>query len=228
MTQQEAKNIAAVIDHTLLSPTATHKDIEKLCNEAVQYGFYSVCIHPRWVSLAAMLLENSNVKVCTVTGFPFGADLAKIKAASAKASIMEGADEIDMVADLAAIIDGDRPYLINDISAVVKVCRDMKPPVTLKVIIESAALTDEQKLLACHTAELCGANFIKTSTGLHSAGGATIDDVKLIKTAAPTCKVKAAGGIRSHEQLKAMLEAGAERIGTSAGVEILSQLASII
>lgn len=224
MTHQEANKIAAVIDHTLLLATATRRDIEKLCNEARQYHFCSVCIHPRWVSLAATLLENSDVKVCTVTGFPFGADLAKIKAASAKASIMDGADEIDMVADLAAIIEGDKAYLINDIAAVVNVCREMKPPVVLKVIIEAAALTAEQKKLACQTAELCGADFVKTSTGLNPAGGATVEDVCLMKAAAPRCKVKAAGGIRSHEQIKAMIEAGAERIGTSAGVEILLKL----
>jgi len=154
---------------------------------------------------------------------PLGADTTKIKVAQAKEVIFAGADEIDMVADLAAIIQGDSRYLLGQLQAVLKVCRSMRPAVVLKVIIESAALTREQKKFACRIAQQAEVDFIKTSTGLHPAGGATLEDIKLIKETAPNCKIKAAGGIKTAKQTLEMLDAGAERIGTSSGVQIINQ-----
>ena len=154
---------------------------------------------------------------------PVGADSTKIKAAAAKDAILAGADEIDMVADLAAIIEGDSRYLLNQLQAVLKVCRSMRPAVVLKVIIESAAVSRDQKIFACRIAREAGVDFIKTSTGLHPAGGASIEDIKLIKETAPNCKIKAAGGIKTAKQALEMLHAGADRIGTSSGVQIINE-----
>ena len=220
------KQLAGCIDHTLLSATATGDDISKLCEEAKSYGFAAVSINPRWVRVAAELLHGSKVAVGGVVSLPFGADSTKIKAAQAKDVIFAGADEVDMVADLAAIIEGDSKYLSEQLRAVRKVCHSMKPKVLLKVIIESAALTKEQKIFACQIADKCGVDFVKTSTGFNPAGGATVEDVKLMKDAAPNCKIKAAGGIRTAKQVLEMLEAGAERIGTSTGVQIINELRS--
>lgn len=220
------KQLAGCIDHTLLSATATGDDISKLCEEAKSYGFAAVSINPRWVRVAAELLHGSKVAVGGVVSLPFGADSTKIKAAQAKDVIFAGADEVDMVADLAAIIEGDSKYLSEQLRAVRKVCHSMKPKVLLKVIIESAALTKEQKIFACQIADKCGVDFVKTSTGFNPAGGATVEDVKLMKEAAPNCKIKAAGGIRTAKQVLEMLEAGAERIGTSTGVQIINELRS--
>ncbi len=216
--------LAKFIDHTLLEATATRERIEQLCREAVELGFCAVCVNPRWIPLAAELLHKTKVKVASVVSLPLGADSTKIKVAQAKDAIFAGADEIDMVADLAAIIDDDSRYLTNQLFSVLKVCRSMRPVVLLKVIIESAALTGEQKIFACQVADRCRVDFIKTSTGLHPAGGATVEDIKLIKEAAPNCKVKAAGGIKTAQQALDMLEAGAERIGTSSGVRIINEL----
>ncbi|MHC4481925.1 MAG: deoxyribose-phosphate aldolase [Planctomycetota bacterium] len=220
----DEKLLAGCIDHTLLSATATSEQIIQLCQEAKEYGFCAVSVNPRWVALAAEQLHDSKVKVGGVVSLPLGADLTKIKVAQAREAIFDGADEIDMVADLAAIIEGDEQYLSNQMKAVLKVCRSMRPRVLLKVIIESAALTSEQKIFACQIADKYGVDFVKTSTGLHPAGGATVEDVKLMKEAAPHCKVKAAGGIRTAKQVFEMLEAGAERIGTSSGVQIIEEL----
>jgi len=217
------KELAGCIDHTLLSATATSEQIRKLCEEAKSHGFAAVSINPRWVALAAELLHGSKVAAGSVVSLPFGADSTKIKVAQAKEAIFAGADELDMVADLAAIIEGDSKYLSNQLQAVRKVCHSMRPKVLLKVIIESAALTKEQKIFACQTADKCGVDFVKTSTGFNPAGGATLEDVKLMKEAAPNCRVKAAGGISTAKQALEMLEAGAERIGTSTGVEIINE-----
>lgn len=219
----DEKQLAAIIDHTLLSPTATSEQIKNLCEEAKTYGFCSVSVNPRWVSLAADFLENSSVKVGAVVSLPLGADTTKIKATTAKDAIFEGADEIDMVADLATIIENDSRYLVNQFLAVLKVCHSMRPPVTLKVIIEAAALNPEQKEFVCTILNRCGVDFIKTSTGMNPAGGASLEDVKLIKQFAPKCKVKAAGGIRTAQQAIDFLNAGADRIGTSSGVRIIEQ-----
>jgi len=224
VTTVDEKQLATFIDHTLLEATATREQIEQLCKEAVEFGFCAVCINPRWTPLAAEILHNTKVKVASVVSLPLGADSTKIKVAHAKDVIFAGDDEIDMVADLAAIIQGDSRYLLDQFLAVLKVCRSMRPAVVLKVIIESAALTYEQKIFACQIADSCRVDFIKTSTGLHPAGGATIEDIKLIKETAPNCKIKAAGGIKTAKQVLEMLEAGAERIGTSSGVQIINEL----
>ncbi|GAH81756.1 unnamed protein product, partial [marine sediment metagenome] len=172
MTIREEKQLAGCIDHTLLAATATGEQIKQLCEEAKSYGFYAVSINPRWVALAAEELSSSKVKVDSAVSLPLGADSTKIKAAAAKDAILAGADEIDMVADLAAIIEGDSRYLFGQLRTVLKVCRSMRPAVVLKVIIESAALSREQKIFACQIAQQAGVDFIKTSTGLHPAGGA--------------------------------------------------------
>lgn len=218
------KEMAACIDHTLLDATATKERIVQLCRDAQSYGFHAVCVNGRWVSLAADLLAGSKVFVAGVVSLPLGADSTAIKVAQAKDAVFAGADEIDMVADLAAIIEADSKYLLNQLRAVLKVCRSMKPAVLLKVIIESAALTTEQKVFACRIAQEAGVDFLKTSTGLHPAGGATAEDIRLMKQTAPACKIKAAGGIRTAAQVLAMLAAGAERIGTSSGVKIIAEL----
>jgi len=220
----DEKELAGCIDHTLLSATATSEQIRQLCREAKSYGFCAVSVNPRWVALAAGQLHGTKVKVGGVVSLPLGADSTKIKVAAAKDAIFAGADEIDMVADLAAIIEGDSKYLSSQLQAVVKVCRSMRPKVLLKVIIESAALSRKQKIFACQVADKCGVDFVKTSTGMSPAGGATVEDVKLMKEAAPNCKIKAAGGIRTAKQAIEMLEAGAERIGTSSSVQIINEL----
>lgn len=223
MTITDEKQLANVIDHALLDATATKEKIEQLCEEAKTYGFHTVCVNGRWLTLVAEQLHNTKVKVGGVVSLPLGADSTKIKVAQAKDSIFAGADEIDMVADLAAIIEGDSKYLQSQLQAVLKVCRSMRPAVVLKVIIESAALNHDQKIFACRAANSCGVDFIKTSTGLHPAGGATVEDIKLIKQTAPNCKIKAAGGIKTAKQALEMLAAGAERIGTSSSIQIINE-----
>jgi deoxyribose-phosphate aldolase len=219
----DEKNLASVIDHTLLEATATKEQIEQLCEEAKTYGFHTVCVNGRWLPLAADLLAGSKVAVGGVVSLPLGADSSKIKVAQAREAIYAGADEIDMVADLAAIIEGDSNYLADQLASILKVCRSMRPAVVLKVIIESAALSDEQIIFACRIAQGVGVDFIKTSTGLHPAGGATVDDIKLMKETAPGCKIKAAGGIKTAKKAIEMLAAGAQRIGTSSGVQIMTE-----
>jgi deoxyribose-phosphate aldolase len=222
MMPQDKKQLAQMIDHSLLSPTATEAQIRAHCQEAIKYDFYSVCVQPRWVDLCADILHTHSVKVCTVAGFPLGANMARVKAFDADLAIASGADEIDMVADLASIIAGDEKYLLNDVRTVLRTCQSIRPSVILKVIIESAALTDEQIVFACRTIEQAGADFIKTSTGLHPAGGATLEHVRLIAQSAPKCKIKAAGGIRTTADTLAMIEAGASRIGATKSVEIIN------
>jgi len=224
VTIVDARQLAGCIDHTLLAATTTSAEIKQLCREARECGFFAVSVNPRWVALAADELHGSKVRVGGVVSLPLGADSTKIKVAQAREAIFDGADEIDMVADLAAIIEGDERYLSGQLQAVLKVCHSVKTEVLLKVIIESAALSREQKIFACRIADRCGVDFVKTSTGMHPAGGATVEDVKLMKESAPNCKVKAAGGIRTVKQVLEMLDAGAERIGTSAGVQIVNEL----
>jgi len=218
-----AGDLAKSIDHTLLRAEATQTEILRVCDEAVAYGFHAVCVNGRWLSLAADRLQETPVQVAGVVSLPLGADTTKIKAAQAQDAIYAGADEIDMVADLAAIIESDAKYLLNQLATVLRVCRIMRPPVLLKVIIESAVLTHDQKVFACQIAQQAGVDFVKTSTGLHPAGGATVEDVRLMRETAPRCRVKAAGGIKTAQQAMAMLNAGADRIGTSAGVQILDE-----
>ncbi len=223
-TVTNEKQLADCIDHTLLSATATSEQIKQLCEEAKEWGFYAACVNPRWVDLAADELQGSGVKVACAISLPLGADSTKIKVAQAKDAIFAGADEIDMVADLAAIVEEDSKYLSDQLRSVLKVCRSMSPVVLLKVIIESGALDRVQKIFACQIAQQAGVDFIKTSTGMHPAGGATVGDIKLIKEMAPSCKIKAAGGIKTARQAIEMLEAGAERIGASSGVQIMEEL----
>jgi deoxyribose-phosphate aldolase len=163
------------------------------------------------------------VKVDAAIGLPWGADSTKVQVAAAPDAIFAGADEIDMVVDLPAIIEGDERYLGRQLREVLQVCRSMRPPVLLKVIIEAAALTEQQKRFACEVVDRCGADFVKTSTGMHPAGGATVEDGRLMKEAAPHCKIKAAGGIRTAKQVLEFIDAGADRIGTSAGVQIIEE-----
>jgi deoxyribose-phosphate aldolase len=221
--QMTDKQLAAHIDHTLLDATATSEQIRQLCKEAKNYRFCAVSVNPRWVAFAAEELQDSKVKTGGVVSLPLGADSTKIKLAQTKEAIFAGADEIDMVADLAAIIEGDARYLYEQLRAVLKLCRSMRPAVLLKVIIESAALTYEQKVFACRMASECQVDFVKTSTGMNPAGGATLEDVKLIKKWAPNCMVKAAGGIRTARRALEMLQAGADRIGTSRAAQIINE-----
>lgn len=223
MEKLTKEQFAKYFDHTLLDCMATEADIRRHCQEAVDCGFYAVCVQPRWVSLCADILHGTDVKVVSVAGFPYGTNLSKVKAYEADAVIMAGADEVDIVADLASILSGDEAYLKRDFGAVLKVCRSVTPYVPLKVIIESAALNSEQIRSVCRIAERMGVDFLKTNTGFHKAGGARIEDVKLMAETAPRCKIKAAGGIQTIEQAMALIEAGASRIGASASVQILEQ-----
>jgi deoxyribose-phosphate aldolase len=220
---QSKQELAARIDHSLLSPTAVEADIRRLCAEAAEYRFASVCVTARWVSLAADLLRGSGVRTAAVVGFPLGTSSPRLKALEAEEAVMNGADELDMVADLAAVVEQDERGLRRDLEAVWKVCRQMNPPVVLKVIIESAALTDEQIVFVCRIGQEIGVDFLKTSTGMHKAGGATPEHVRLMAQTAPRCKIKASGGIRTAQQALTMLQAGASRLGTSSSVQILQE-----
>ena len=224
--QLSSEQLAGCIDHTLLDATATREQVEQVCREAKEHGFHTVCVNGRWLPLVAERLAGSKVAVGGVVSLPLGANSTKVKVAQARDAIFAGADEIDMVADLAAIIEGDSRYLLSQLQAVLKVCRSMRPPVLFKVIIESAALSNDQTIFACQIAQQARVDFVKTSTGLHPAGGATIDDIKLMRESAPGCKIKAAGGIRTAEQAIEMIDAGAHRIGTSSGVRIMEQFKS--
>ena len=205
-----------MIDHTLLKAVATKEQIVKLCEEARQYHFASVCVNPANVSLAAEQLKGSGVKVCTVIGFPLGANTSVVKAFEATDAIANGADEVDMVINVGAMKAGDTELVYNDIKAV----RDASAGKLLKVIIETCYLTDEEKVKACELSKKAGADFVKTSTGF-GTGGATAEDVALMrKTVGPDMGVKASGGIRDAEAAAAMVKAGANRLGCSAGVAI--------
>lgn len=212
-------DLAKLIDHTALKAETTEKDILTLISEAKEYGFFSVCINPVWVPLAADKLKDSQVKVCTVIGFPLGANAAETKAFEAAQAIANGADEVDMVINIGALKGAQYEAVLNDIQGVVAAA---KGKALVKVIIETALLTDEEKVKACELAVEAGADFVKTSTGF-STGGATAADVKLMKeTVGNEAQVKASGGIHSKEDVEEMVAAGASRIGASAGVAIVS------
>lgn len=214
----DKKTIAAMIDHTLLKPEATPAQIEKLCAEAAEYHFASVCVNPVYISLAARLLKGTGVKVCCVVGFPLGAIAPEQKAAEAASCAAMGAEELDMVIHVGAAKAGDWALVQRDIEGVVKAAAGH----TVKVIIETCLLTDEEKVKACEAAKAAGAHFVKTSTGF-STGGATTHDIALMrKTVGPEMGVKASGGIRDYETAMAMIEAGANRIGASAGIAIVA------
>lgn len=217
------QNIATLIDHTLLKQDATRNQIEKLCEEAKEYTFASVCVNPSWVNLSAKLLQGSPVKVCTVIGFPLGASTTEVKAFETSNAIENGAEEIDMVINVGALKDQDYNFVQKDIEAVVQAA---KGKAIVKVILETCLLTDEEILRASEISKLAGADFVKTSTGF-STGGATVSAVKLMRSAVgPELGVKASGGVRSLADLQAMVDAGATRIGASSGVEIVKGLES--
>ncbi len=218
------RDVAAYIDHTLLRPDGTQREIEQLCGEAAEFGFASVCVNPCWVELCARRLAGTRVKVCTVVGFPLGASHREIKAAETRKAIRDGAREIDMVINIGALKGGDDRAVLNDIRAVVDACDDGRS-VICKVIIETALLTDEEKVRACVAAKQARADFVKTSTGFAS-GGATAEDVALMSRVVSGTRmgVKASGGVRSLADLDAMVRAGATRIGASAGVKIMKEL----
>ncbi|SDW10404.1 deoxyribose-phosphate aldolase [Arthrobacter sp. cf158] len=212
-------NIASYIDHTLLKPEASEADVLKVCAEAVEYKFKSVCVNPIWVKTVTKALKGSGVLTCSVIGFPLGATPSDVKAFEARGAVLDGADEIDMVINMAAARANDKGALVDDIKAVADTVHTGEA--ILKVIIETSMLSDEQKVIACEAAVEAGADFVKTSTGFNG-GGATVEDVALMrKTVGPDVGVKASGGVRSLADAQAMIAAGATRIGASSGIAIV-------
>ena len=220
-TGGEAGGVAAMIDHTLLKPDATRAEVEALCREAAEYRFASVCVNPTWVASCARLLQGSPAKVCSVVGFPLGATTPDVKHYETRRALFDGAREIDMVINVGALKSGDLRVVERDIEAVTGPCRD--GGAISKVIIEAALLTDDEKVTACTLAKAAAADYVKTSTGFAS-GGATAADVALMRrVVGEEMGVKAAGGVKDLDALKAMVAAGATRIGASAGVRIVQQ-----
>lgn len=206
-----------LFDHTMLKADATRKDVKRVCDEAMAYSFCSVCVNSYYVPYVANLLHGSDVKICSVVGFPLGAMSTRAKALEAKIAVMDGADEIDMVINIGALKDRDYSVVLEDIKAVKEACEDK----TLKVIIETCLLNDVEKVKACELAKEAGADFVKTSTGF-STGGAKVEDVKLMRaTVGPDMGVKASGGIHDNEFAKELVDAGANRLGTSATIQIV-------
>jgi deoxyribose-phosphate aldolase len=219
MRADKNDDLAGYIDHTILKPHTVRQDVERVCLEAKSYNFKSVCINPIFVSLAYTKLKRTGSLVCSVVGFPLGANLSEVKGEEALNCIRQGAEEIDMVNNITALKEKDIATLLNDIATVSDIC--LNKDAILKVIIETCLLTEEEKIIACLAAKKEGALFVKTSTGF-STGGATIEDVTLMKKiVGPKFGVKASGGIKTAETARAMIEAGANRIGTSSGVEIV-------
>ncbi|MEZ5175745.1 MAG: deoxyribose-phosphate aldolase [Acidimicrobiia bacterium] len=213
-------DLARYIDHTLLRPDATADEIDRLCDEATEYGFASVCINPTWVKRAAERLRGSDVKVCTVIGFPLGATPPEIKAMEARRALRDGAREVDMVINVGALKSGDEDLVFTDISKVVDAAHE--GGAIAKIILETGLLTDEEKVIAAALSSRARADFVKTSTGF-SGGGATVYDVALMReTVGPSMGIKASGGVRTLEDAEDMIAAGATRIGASAGVQIVS------
>ena len=216
----EEMNMAfeAMIDHTLLKPDATKNQVKRLCEEAIEYGFHSVCVNSSFVYYCTQLLRGTDVKVCTVVGFPLGAMSTAGKVAETTAAIEDGADEIDLVIHVGMIKSGDWDYVRQDIASVVEASGNNA---LVKVILETCLLTEEEKVHACRVCQEAGADYVKTSTGF-STGGATVEDVHLMRqTVQDTMGVKASGGIRTAEDARRMEEAGADRLGTSAGISIV-------
>lgn len=212
------KTMSKMIDHTLLKPEATKLEIEQLCKEAMEYDFIAVCVNPYYVGYCKEILKESNVKIATVIGFPLGANTKELKAFEALDAINNGADEIDMVINIGALKDKDYEVVKNDIKLVVDIAKEKA---IVKVIIETSLLTDEEKVKACELSVEAGANFVKTSTGF-STGGATIEDVKLMKSVVgDKLEVKASGGIRNLDTANNMIQAGASRLGTSSGIKLV-------
>ena len=219
--QSYSKALARRIDHTLLKADATQEQIEKLCREAREHGFATVCVNPYWVKLCAQLLAGSETAVCTVAGFPLGATPPEVKTYEAARAVADGATEVDMVMNVGALKSGDHRLVARDVAGVVEASH--AGGARVKVIIEAALLTDKEKVKACVIARAAGADYVKTSTGF-GPGGATAADVALMRrVVGPGMGVKAAGGVRDLESAKAMLEAGADRIGASVGVKIVEE-----
>lgn len=211
-------SLASIIDHTVLKTNATREQVERLCDEAAEHGFASVCVNSCWVAAAAERLADSPVKVCTVIGFPLGAMSTAGKVAEATCAVADGADELDMVINVGWLLAGEDDAVRADIAAVVEAARGR----CVKVILETCLLTPEQIVRACKLSVEAGATFVKTSTGF-STGGATVEDVALMrKTVGDRCKVKASGGIHNAAEAQAMVDAGADRIGTSSGIAIVA------
>jgi len=218
--QISRKELAEIIDSTNVKATTTKNEIESLCKEVVQYGFRCAVVNPVYVKLAAKLLKGSNVKVCSTVGFPFGISLPETKALEAVKAVEDGAEELDMVMNLSAFKSGDYDFVKRDIAAVLDIKR-LSKEIIVKVIIETAYLTRYEKIIACKLVKEAGADFVKTSTGLFGKG-ATVEDVRLMRqTVGKDMGVKAAGGIRTYADAVAMIEAGANRLGTSAAVAII-------
>jgi deoxyribose-phosphate aldolase len=214
-------DVAGLIDHTLLKPEATRTEVEALCREAREYRFATVCVNATWVGLCVRLLQGSGVDVCSVAGFPLGATTPDVKQYEARRAVFDGAREVDMVINVGALKSADLRLVQRDIEAVTTVCRDSGA--TSKVIIEAALLTDDEKVTACTLAKAAGADFVKTSTGF-GPGGATVADVELMRRVVGLeMGVKAAGGVKDYAALRAMVAAGATRIGASAGVRIVRE-----
>ena len=224
MNQREIEEIASLIDHTLLKPDASRDEIRKLCQEAAHFGFASVCINPWYVPLAAEMLRGTNVKICTVVGFPLGATLPQVKIYEAEEAIKLGAQEIDMVINIGALKSGQDDVVESDIRGVVEASHH--GGAICKVILETALLTQQEKTRASEAAKRAGADFAKTSTGF-SIAGATAEDVALMRAVVgPEMGIKAAGGVRSFADLMKMVRAGATRIGASASVKIMEEAAN--
>lgn len=214
-------SLASMIDHTLLDPEATKQQIAQLCDEARRYGFASVCVNPSYVRLCSERLSGTTVKVCTVVGFPLGASSSQAKAYEAGKAIEDGAQELDMVINIGMLKSGDVAYVESDIRSVVSVAK--QHGVITKVIPEAALLTDEEKKMACRLAVNAGADFVKTSTGF-AQGGATVEDVRLMReVVGSSLGVKAGGGIRTQSQARSFIDSGANRIGASASIQIVTQ-----
>ncbi|MEP6923693.1 MAG: deoxyribose-phosphate aldolase [Pyrinomonadaceae bacterium] len=220
-----SRDWASFVDHTLLKPEATESDIRKLCEEATEYKFASVCVNPHWVKTCAGILRSSNVPVCTVIGFPLGANTTDTKVFEARRAIFDGAREVDMVVNVGALKSGDDCTVERDIHEVANAAHEFGA--ICKVIIETALLTDEEKVRASLAAKHAGADFVKTSTGF-SKGGATVEDIALMRrTVGADLGVKASGGVKSLEDARAMITAGATRIGASVGVKIAQEASGI-
>lgn len=219
MSELTREELAGMIDHTILAPNAAESDVRRLCKEAREYGFASVCANPVWAPVLAEELKGSSALACVVVGFPFGASATDVKAYEAKTAVAAGAQEVDMVINIAAAIAENREALVADISAVAQACHD--GGAKLKVIIETSELTDDQKVLACEAAVEADADFVKTSTGYSSAGATAADIAFMRKTVGSNIGVKASGGIRTREKALEMIEAGANRIGASQGIAII-------
>lgn len=222
-------DFAGKIDHTILKPEATASQIDQLCDEAVEHGFAAICVNPVWTRRCVQRLSRAigrKPAVCTVSGFPLGASLPEIKAEEARRAIEQGAIEVDMVVQLGELIAGERAAVVADIAAVVEACKRANARSIVKVILETRALTDEQIILGCRCVAEAQADYVKTSTGFHPNGGATVEHVALLRKHAAPLKVKAAGGIRDLAAALKMLAAGADRLGMSASVAVMKELRS--